>query len=114
MISQPEKLQRTPLKEDIEAAFKHTQMKATSLRNTINCRCPGNRDVLFRAFVGNFDYFFGLSNHKKELNEEIVKQCDKWFDLKNKYPSIENINYGLSLFKKYSKELFKQGVLIYG
>ncbi len=113
MISQSEKLQRTPLKEDIEDAFKLTQRRATILRNTTNCKCPGNKDVMFREFIGNFDYLFGLSEYKKELDIDIVKQCEKWFNLKNKRAVNETIEYGLSLFKTYSKELFNKGLIKY-
>ena len=57
MTTTPDKLQQTPLKEDIEASFKLTQMNASMLRNMINCRCPGNTEAAIRKFMGTFDYF---------------------------------------------------------
>jgi len=110
MITQPEKLQRTPLKEDIEDAFKSTQRKATILRNMVNCKCPGNKDVLFREFVGHFDYLFHLSKYKKEVNKDIVHKISRWFDIKKTAMHAKN---GLDLFEEYSNELFDKSLIKY-
>lgn len=112
MIPQPEKLQRTPLKENIEDSFKSTRMIASVLRNMINCNCPGNKETAFREFNGTFDYFFGLSEYKEELNTDIITKCNKWFDAK-KTASDYNIKIGLALFRNYSQELFTKGLIKY-
>lgn len=113
MQLQTEKLTRTPLKEDIEDSFKETQIRASILRNAVNCNCPGNIDAKFREFVGYFDFLFGISCFKKELNQDIVNKCDKWFELKNKRARPETIQKGLSLFRKYAKELTDKGMIKY-
>lgn len=113
MNVQPDKLQRTPLREDIEDSFKSTQEQATLLRNMINCKHPGSKDSAFREFNLRFDYFFGVSGFLKELNKDIVHECDRWFDTKKPKATEPNIIKGLSLFKKYSKELFNKGLIKY-
>jgi len=113
MISQPEKLQRTPLKEDIERRFIAVCEISTSLNGLVNCRCPGNKDATFRMFVGNFERLFQVTRYKKGLSTDIITQCDKWFRTQ-KTGNIKNIKYGQKLFTDYSKELFNQGMIIYG
>ena len=111
---QPEKLSRTPLKEDIEHSFLETSKRATSLRNMVMCKCPGNKDAEYRQFVGQFNYLFDISRHKKGLSADLVDKCDAWFNQMKPASNLRNVKEGLNLYKLYSKELFNQGVLIYG
>ena len=114
MQQQPEKLTRTPLKEDIEHSFLETSKRATSLRNIIMCKCAGNKDSEFRMFVGQFNYLFDISSHKTTLSENIITKCETWFMRPKPKAEMRHIIEGLKLYNEYSKELFKQGVLVYG
>ena len=113
MQQQPDKLTRTPLKDDIEHSFKETQVRASILRNAINCNCPGNKEAKFREFVGFFDYLFSISRFKKDLDKTVIDKCKKWFRQPNKKANVNTIYTGVDLFEEYSNDLFDKGMIKY-
>jgi hypothetical protein len=113
MSPQPEKLQRTPLKEDIERRFVDVCEISTMLNGLVNCSCPGNKDAIFRRFASSFERLFRVTRYKKGLSTDTITKCDKWFTTQ-KRGNVQNIDYGQKLFTEYSKELFNQGMIIYG
>lgn len=113
MTPQPEKLQRTPLKEGIEHRFVDVCEISTMLNGLVNCSCPGNKDAVFRKFASRFEYLFQITRYKKGISTDIITKCDKWFTAQ-KRGTYQNIEYGQKLFTEYSTELFNQGLIIYG